>query len=480
MSLVAIHQRISSASPWAVAVWGAAGLYALLLSVQSVYRHQTLQTGFDVAVYDQHLWLLANGHDPFSTIVSKPFLGDHFEPALVFLTPVYWLGLGVPGILVAQTVALALTGPALFALARAFNASPAIASIPALLWLASPAVASVNRFEFHPATLVSALLVLSVLAALQDRHLLLAVTTLLAFSLKEDIPLTYLVLGVLLVFSGKRRLGAILAAGSAISFLIGSLVIQRLSDQYEWQGRRFAGDRGDSIFDAFSYMARHPLDTLGDALANGGISLVVLVLSTGALALLAPAWMLLAAPTAAFNALSAYDPQHDLVHQYHLLATTGLFVAAAIGARRLAALGRVGRRLAAAGVAVAVVIALAAGIVTYDLSADLNRLERAEIRRALDQIPADAPVAASPDLLPQLSQRVDVYTFPEPFVQLNWGSSLAPEDLAERAERVRFAALGRTQPIEYLGNIDDVKEMLLSNGWSIVARAGYVQILERR
>jgi hypothetical protein len=190
--------------------------------------------------------------------------------------------------------------------------------------------------------------------------------------------------------------------------------------------------------------------------------------------------MLLAAPTAAFNALSAYDPQHDLVHQYHLLATTGLFVAAAIGARRLASLGEVGRRLAAAGVAVAVVIALAAGIVTYDLSADLSRLERTEVRRALDQIPADASVAASPDLLPQLSQRVDVYSFPEPFVQIDWGSSLTPEDLAERAERVRFVALGRTQPIEYLGEVDDVKEMLLREGWDVIARAEPVMILERR
>jgi uncharacterized membrane protein len=480
LSAATIRLRIGSASPWVVAVWVASGIYALLLSVQSVYEHHTLQTAFDVAVYDQRLWLLANGREPFSTIVSKPFLGDHFEPDLILLTPLYWLGLGVTGILIAQAIGMALTAPALFALGRESNASHAAASIPAFLWLASPAVAAANLYEFRPATFAPALLVLSVLAAKQNRPLLLTLTAALALGLKEDVALTYIVLGLLLVFHRKRRGGAILAAGSVASFLVASLIIQSLGDQYEWQGRRFAGDRGDSIFDAFSFMARHPLDTVGDAIANGGLDLLVLVLSTGGLALLAPSWMLLAAPTVAFNALSAYEFQHDLAHQYHLLAATGLFVAAGIGAGRLASLGEVARKVATAGVAAAVVIALTGGIATHDVSSSLSSAERVAIRRALDRIPGDAAVAAAPDLLPQVSQRVDVYTFPEPFVQIDWGSPLTPEDMAERAERVRFVALGRTQPPEYPGDIDEVKEMLLSNGWNIAARAGPVEILERR
>ena len=460
-------------------MWTVAALYTGLMSVESVYRHYTFQTGFDVAVYDQRLWLLADGRVPFSTVASKPFLGDHFEPALALLTPLYWLGLGVPGILVAQTLGLALTAPALYALARAFNASPAVASIPAFLWLASPAVVAVNRFDFHPTAFAPVLLVLSVLAAIQDRHLLLAATMLLAIGLKEDVSLTYVVLGVLLILHGKRRVGGLLATASALCFLLSSLIIQRLSDQYEWQGRRFAGGRGDSVLDAFSYMARHPWETAGDALANGGVEFLVLVLSAGGLALLSPAWMLLAAPTVAFNALSAYGPQHDLTHQYHLLAATGLFAAAAIGSGRMASVMGVGRRLASVGVAGAVVIALAGGIGVHWDSPDLGPAERAAIRRALDRIPADAPVSATPDLLPHLSQRVDVYTLPEPFVQIDWGSRITTEDLAERAERVRFVALGRRQPLEYEGDLDDVKEMLLKDGWLVVARAGPVEILER-
>ena len=60
------------------------------------------------------------------------------------------LDLGVPALLTAQSVALALTAPALYALARAYGAPPPLAAVPAFLWLVCPWVASVNLFEFVP------------------------------------------------------------------------------------------------------------------------------------------------------------------------------------------------------------------------------------------------------------------------------------------------------------------------------------------
>ena len=75
-----------------------------------------------------------------------------------------------------------------------------------------------------------------------------------------------------------------------------------------------------------------------------------------------PARAVLAAarlPTAIHNALSAYQPQHELVNHYHLGTLVGFFVAAAIGAGRIHALGRSGR-LAVTGT---VGIAMVAGLV---------------------------------------------------------------------------------------------------------------------
>ncbi len=144
-----MHESISD-STWIVAVWIGTVAYAVLLSLETIADHNAFRTGVDLAFYDQLLWLLSDGHEPFSTVVSRPLLADHFQPGLLLLTPIYWLGLGVPGIFTAQAIG------SLSPLRRCLpwrerpERPPAVASIPAFLWLACPWVATVNLFEFHP------------------------------------------------------------------------------------------------------------------------------------------------------------------------------------------------------------------------------------------------------------------------------------------------------------------------------------------
>src|SRR5436309_2997454 len=138
---------LARVSAWGLVVWLAAAVYAIGLSAESIYRQNHFRTGFDLAIEDQFLWLAAHGHHLFSTIVDRSLVADHFQPGLLLLTPLYWLGLGVSGLLVAQSLALALVAPALYALARDRGASPMVAAVPALLWLVSPWTTSVNLYE---------------------------------------------------------------------------------------------------------------------------------------------------------------------------------------------------------------------------------------------------------------------------------------------------------------------------------------------
>ena len=484
---LAIRSRLDSASAWVVAVWFGTAMYAVVLSTEAIADHNGFRTGFDTAIYDQLLWLLAHGHDPFSTVLSRPMLADHFQPGLVLLTPLYWLGLGVPGLLALQSIGLALTAPALFALARTLGATAALASIPAFLWLACPWVASINLFEFRPSAFAPLLLVLSVLAAVQGRVVLLVVTTVIALSLKEDVSLTYLALGLLLVYRGKRRMGAILALGSALWFVVATRIMESLGG-YDVFGQRFAGARGDSVGDALVWSVQHPLETLSDVASQSLLGLVALFLATGGMAVLAPSWMLLAAPTAIYNALSAYTSQHDLVHHYHQGTVVGLFIAAAVGVTRAGSLGRAGRLAATAGLGVAAIVALVGGIRVHSLPSESPSLDRDRTQAALDMIPRDVPAAATRSLLPHLSQRVEVYTLPEPFISLDWGGSLTADELGERAERVRWVAyvegdqIGRIFTGD-LGNgnaVPDVRPTLDREGFVVVARAGPLEIFERR
>lgn len=470
-------------SPWSYAVWLVAGLYATVLTVESVGDHDAFGSSFDLAHYDQLLWLLSRYEDPFSTIVTRPMLADHFQPAVVLLTPLYWLGLGLPGMLAAQSIALALTAPALFALARVAGASPALASIPAFAWLACPWVAAANLFEFHPAAFAPALLVLSIYAALRERYVLLLVTTLIALGLKEDVAITYAVLGILLAAHGMRRIGWALALGAALWFVMAYSILQSYGPAYDNYGRRFAGDRGDSVGDVVRWVPTHPLETLVDISGQSAPSLVLLLLSTLCLGLLAPSWILLSVPTVVHNALSAFMPQHVLVYHYHLGTMTGLFVAAAIGVHRLASIGRRGRLGMAMALSAAVAVAIG-GLSVHESERELRADQARAAQHALDRIPPAAPVAATVSLLAHLSERVEVYSLPEPFAPVDWGSTLSAREFSERAARLRFVAYrdgdilpsGGFAPAQDVAGVEPLLERL---GFVETARAGPVHVLER-
>jgi uncharacterized membrane protein len=458
----------------------AALVYAVVLSFEAVSAHRSFVTGFDTALYDQILWLLANGHEPFSTVVSRPMLADHFQPGLALLTPLYLVWADVQLLFVVQSVALAAAGPALYLLARATGARPALAAIPALLWIICPFVARLNLWEFRPTAFVSVLLVLSVLGAVQQRLWLLWATALLALSLKEDTALVYLALGAVLAIRGQRRIGVGVAAASATWFVIASLAVRSGSGSLESFGRRFAGDRGDSVREAVVWMAQHPLETAGDVVRDSLFYLVLLVVATAGLPFLAPLWMLLALPSAAHNALSAYEPQHLLSYHYHQLTMTGLFIAAACGVHRLQSAGRRLRVAAGVGVAGAAVLAVAAGNWAHAHWTEGIRLPREQTRAALALIPDNAPVAASTHLLPQLSQRVEVYTLPEPFIPLDTGSPLTRDEFAERAGRVEYVVYRENDlPVEFSGTSETVLARLESEGFEPIARTGPVTVYQR-
>jgi hypothetical protein len=210
------------------------------------------------------------------------------------------------------------------------------------------------------------------------------------------------------------------------------------------------------------------------------VYLVALVVATGGLALLAPLWLLLALPTAAHNALSAYEPQHLLSYHYHQLTMTGLFIAAALGVHRLQSAGRPLRMGASAGVAAAAILAVGAGSWAHAHWTEGIRLPRESTGRALALIPAGASVAASPHLLSHLSQRVEVYTLPEPFLPLDNGSPLTKAEFEERANGVQYVAYRQNDlPVEYLGTPATVLAMLEREGFVPIARAGRVTVFER-
>ncbi len=125
---------------------------------------------------------------------------------------------------------------------------------------------------------------------------------------------------------------------------------------------------------------------------SGGLA--ILLPSTLRLASLAPTWILLSVPTVVHNALSAYAPQHELLYHYHLEPFSALFIAAAMGVRRIGSLD--GKTRIAMCAATSGQSSFGRGRAGRPrTSIDVAPAERALVKAVLDRVPPSAPVAAA-------------------------------------------------------------------------------------
>ena len=466
---------------------GALG-YAFLAAYFSVRRHEQFRSSFDLANFDQVLWLLANGHEPLNTQYGRLFWGEHFSLSVALLTPLYVLGTGPAGLLVLQALTMALVAPLLYGVAQAYGARPWLAAVPALLWLASPLTLIPNVNDVHHVPLVASVIVGSVLALKRDRLYLFALLGLLGCLAKEDVSLLYAMLGVVTALEGRRRLGAAISAASLAIFLFAVAVyLPAFTDSTAWFEERFAGDRGDSVVDVGTWMASNPLAALGDLLGAENIGLcLALVATTGGLCLLAPRWMLLGVPALAHNLLSAYGPQHGIWDQYQVPVALSFSIAGAVGVHRLAVSGSRMRLAAAASVTLAFLL-VPLGIRQVDgesewTAARTARLGGVEARReALALIPDGVPVAASTRVTPHLGHRRELYTLPVPFLgREELGADWSKEEMSRRAKGVRWVLLDTNdRPTEFQRTPEIIGALLPRLGFRKVFEEGTVSVWRR-
>ena len=430
-------------------VWGATLVWALLAATLALRRHDAYLSGYDLAGTDQELWLLTHGHRPLSTLDGRLFWGEHVSPTLLLLAPLYMIGAGATTLLVLQAATVAAVAPILHALARSYGAQAWLAIPPALLWLASPFALVATLDDVHHVALVAPVIAGSVLALRYQRLVVFAALALLACGAKEDVSLTYVMLGLVVAVQGRRRLGAVIGGVALAMFVFATAVVMpAFSDAGSWYVERFAGDRGDSLSDVAVWMVGHPFSAAGDLAGGENVVLVlVLLLSTGGLCLLAPLWMVLGAPALAHNVLSAYPPQHALGTHYALPVALSFSIASAVGVHRMRAVRRVPRLVYGATIATAF-LAFSIGLsVSIDgtswSAADTAQSGGAAARRAaLDLIPRHAVVTASNRLAAHLSHRVEVYAVPLPFFGgKEYGVDWSSEEMARRAGRVRWVAI---------------------------------------
>jgi uncharacterized membrane protein len=397
-------------------------------------RHDAFLSGrFDLEIYTQVIWNTGHGH-PFETTLLKSNLSHLAEHVALVLLPIAALYRLLPDpklLLALQQAALALLGLPLFIVARRALGSAWQALIVLACFYLTPAMAGVALDDFHAVPIASLPLAAGLALVLLGHPRLGAVIALLALPAEEETALAVIGLGALLFLRRERWLGigvAVIAA--AYLALLVLVVMPHFHDP-----RTLASVEGNRTLNHFQEIRDEPrkiLDRLFGERARD--ALLWAGLSTGGLPLLSPTTFVTALPT--LGALMFQNRDDTFGRHWVAPMLVGLWMATALGLARLPA-GRAryaGLLLLLIGTVFAYrQVSPLPGGRGFDDSVWHTDDRTRMLTRAVERIPRDGAVVASPNLVAHLANRTDAYVFPI--------DSHYAEELGWRKKRPDFYAL---------------------------------------
>jgi uncharacterized membrane protein len=429
---------------------GAVTVWAVIFGTLVVWRHNRFGTfDHDLGIWDQAAWLLARG-ESFITVRGLNVFGFHASPALYLFAPLYWLGAGSNVLNLAMVGSVGLGAVVMFRIGRHHLADDWFALVLAVAFLVNYAAQWMMWETFHPEVIAIAPLLLAYLAAVQGRWRAYAVWLVLAVAWKEDVALAALMLGVVLAVRGRRvvgqwaatrnrqplppgpagtRLAGLITIAAAIAwFLIATrLLIPAFSSGGNFTEALF-GDLGSTPGDMARTALTQP-EIVGEhfALSKPEEYVGQLTASFGFASWLSPLALLPGLPQLLINTLAIYDFFWTTRVHY---AAMPLFATAVAAVEGVARVFRPGLRRALIG---AVAVGAFFTAVSWGISPaspsfkegfwPLNPVaeREAQLREAISGPGPDDAVSAVYNLVPHLSHRSAIYTFPNPWVPSNWG-----------------------------------------------------------
>jgi len=390
---------------------------------------------FDSGIFGQAAWLAAHGAQ-FDTVRGLPLYGHHATFSFYLFAPFYWLGWGGPTVMnVAQVLALAAVPLVIYWVARRLGLEPWIACVAGFVCLAHFSMTWLAQELFHPEVFAIAPLLAAYGFALRDQDKPYWALLVFAIIWKEDVALAIVGLGAVLMIQARpqrrraqTRRGLYTLVFGAVWFVIAT---QILLPYFSPTGKAFYasgfyGNLGNSFSSVAVSFVSHP-SRIATHLHNAHTFSYLrdLWAPFGFVNLLAPVALLIALPQLFANLLSVNNFTWSLRFHYAALPLMASMLGFVLGLRRLQGTWRT----FAVGLALAASIgtALSWGVGPYSSNYQTGNwplvapANEAEINHALSLIPADAAVSASYHLVPHLTSRSLIFSFPNPWKPVNWG-----------------------------------------------------------
>ena len=469
-------RRLRGVSAWAVLAYAMMAIYAAYFTELTVRIHHSLGTSaYDFGLYDQGIWLLSQGKEPFVTLMGRNLFGDHTSFILLLLVPLYWLFSSTATLLVVQSVVIALGGIPVFLYTRRRLGSDAMGAAMVAVYLLHPAVGWTNLENYHPDSFLPLLVGLALYTALERKWRLFGCAVVLALLVKEDVALIMVPIGVWVALRRDVKRGLIVAFGSLVALSVLIIVVMKhftgVTFRNSWR-IPFGG-----FWEFVRTVLRRPWKLVSYlASEDRPFYLWQTLAPVGFVFIIAPEIVLTAALVLFTNILSTFWYQFHIQYHYSLVVVPAIIIGTAY------AIGKTPKRSQNLLMALVLGSSLATAYLWSPLPGGRTQLmewrtDHPAVPAAHELfalIPETAVISAYHPLTAQLGRRVNIYAFPNPFVRSLYGPDVfASGDRLPQAADVEYVML----PTTLIGEPAGVWEVergrfveVASNAWWILYR----------
>ena len=185
-----VRDRVLGISLPAIVLGAMVALYSAVFGHLTWRQHSHWNSlGFDTGIYDQGIWLLSRGLDPFMTMRGIDYWGHHVSLIGMPFALLYRLGAGVHLLTLIHTVWMGIAAVPLWLIAKDRLGKPWPALAVPFAWLLHPAVHWVTWWLYHPDSFAITPLLFAWWFGRNRRWGWFAASAGLAVSCKEDVAL---------------------------------------------------------------------------------------------------------------------------------------------------------------------------------------------------------------------------------------------------------------------------------------------------
>lgn len=401
-------------------------VYVIYFTIASFLKYDNYYTGkYDLGNMSQTVWNTIHGNffkftDPEGTReVSR--LAYHADFILVLLSPFYLLWENPKTLLAIQTAIVSLGGVFVYLISHKILKNKTISLILAICFFIYPAQNYANLFEFHGGTLATTFLLASFYFILRKKWKTVLLFLILSGISKEEIWVITALFGIYVFFFEKmRKFGIFILFSSSLIFyiLIWHLIPQNLGSQHF--ALSYYSDFGDSPQKIIKNVFLEPVTTFKTILKPDRLDfLKQLFLPLGFLSLLAPLFLIFAAPDLTIDLLSSNEPFHQIHFQYAATITPFIFIAAIYGIRTLKSRFPTisFNQIAGAVLLFSLVSAYFFGPLPLAKYASVSMFtnplpEKKAVDAYISSLPEEEKITATNNLGAQLSHRRNIYVIP--------------------------------------------------------------------